>query len=101
MVVAIALLLRARGDWLSRTGWATVALIASLSWLMPWYVIWVLPLAALGTSVRLRRVALALTVFLVFSFVPWLQVYMGDHNINPLGTSAGRASSELAEKLSR
>ena len=49
----------------SRAGWATLALIASLAWLMPWYVIWVLPLAALGTSLRLRRAALALTVFLV------------------------------------
>ena len=37
---------------------------------MPWYVIWVLPLAALGSSVRLRRAALALTVFLVLTFLP-------------------------------
>jgi hypothetical protein len=101
LVVVIALLLRASGDWLARVGWATVALIATLSWLMPWYVIWVLPLAVLGTSVRLRRVSLALTLFLVFSFVPWLQIFMGDHNINPLNTSAGRASSQLAQKLSR
>ena len=57
LVVVVLLLLRERGDWLSRAGWATFALIASLGWVMPWYVIWLLPLAALGTSVRLRRVA--------------------------------------------
>jgi hypothetical protein len=68
---------------------------------MPWYVIWVLPLAALGTSVRLRRASVVLTLFLLFSFAPWTYVFMGDHNINPLDTSAGRASSALAQKLSR
>ena len=73
-----------------------MALIATLSWLMPWYVIWVLPLAALGTSVRLRRVSLALTLFLVSRSCPATQIFMGDHNINPLDTSAGQASSQLA-----
>jgi alpha-1,6-mannosyltransferase len=101
LVIVIALLLRRRGDWLARTGWATMALIASLSWLMPWYVIWVLPLAVLGTSVRLRRASVALTLFLLFSFVPWTQIFMGDHDINPLNTPAGQASSKLAQKLSR
>ena len=31
-----------------------------LGWVLPWYVLWVLPLAALSSSRRLRRVALAL-----------------------------------------
>jgi hypothetical protein len=101
LIVVIALLLRRRGDWLSRTGWATVALIATLSWLMPWYVIWVLPLAVLGTSLRLRRASLALTVYLLFSFLPWTYIFMGDHNINPLSGSAGQASGKLAQKLAR
>src|SRR5690349_7050500 len=53
LIAAVVLLIRRRGDWVANAGWATVALIASLAWVMPWYVIWVLPLAALSTSVRL------------------------------------------------
>jgi hypothetical protein len=100
LVVAVLLLLRRRGDWLSRAGWATFALIASLGWVMPWYVIWLLPLAALGSSVRLRRVALGLTVFLVLVFLPSSGKLWSLINFNPLGGSAGQASSTLQAKLS-
>ncbi len=31
------------------SGWASVALLVTLSWVLPWYVLWVLPLAALST----------------------------------------------------
>jgi hypothetical protein len=86
-------------DWVNGAGWSTLALIASLSWLMPWYVVWLLPLAALGTSLRLRRLAGALTVFLLLTFLPAVNTYMNDHNINLLNTPAGRASSSLQYKL--
>lgn len=100
LIVTIALLVRRRGDWLTHAGWATVALIASLAWLMPWYVIWVLPLAALGTSVRLRRTAVALTVFVVLTFMPAIWPAMAATNFNPLSGSAGQASTTLQNKLS-
>jgi glycosyl transferase family 87 len=88
-------------DWIAGAGWSTLALIASLSWLMPWYVVWLLPLAALASSRRLRRVALALTVYAVLVFVPVVNTYMNDHNINLLNTSAGRASTSLQYKLGK
>jgi alpha-1,6-mannosyltransferase len=100
LVVAVVLLLRREGDWLSRAGWATFALIASLAWVMPWYVIWLLPLAALGSSERLRRTALALTVFLVLVFLPSSGKFWNVVNFNPLNGSAGQASSTLQGKLS-
>ncbi len=100
LVVVVLLLLRERGDWLSRAGWATFALIASLGWVMPWYVIWLLPLAALGTSVRLRRVAVGLTVFLVLVFLPSSSKFWNLVDFNPLSGSAGQASSSLQAKLS-
>lgn len=99
LVAAVAWLIWRRRDWLSSSGWATVALIASLSWLMPWYVIWVLPLAALGRSARLRAAALALTVFLIATFAPELSLYMREHHINPLRSPAGRASLALQKRL--
>ena len=100
LVLVVVWLVRRRGDWLSHAGWATVALIASLAWVMPWYVIWVLPLAALGSSVRLRRTALALTVFLVITFLPSSGKIWGLAHFNPLSGSAGQASLNLQSKLS-
>ncbi|HEY2320292.1 MAG TPA: glycosyltransferase family 87 protein [Solirubrobacteraceae bacterium] len=88
-------------DWIAGAGWSTFALIASLSWLMPWYVVWLLPLAALATSVRLRRVAVALTIYAVLVFVPAVTTYTNNHNINLLNTPAGRASTSLQYKLGK
>jgi hypothetical protein len=100
VLVAIVLLLRRRGDWISRAGWATLGLIVTLAWLMPWYVIWLAPLAALGTSVRLRRATLVLTLFLVVTFLPATSIYLTNHNLSPLSTHAGQVSKALQHKLS-
>jgi hypothetical protein len=99
LVLTVALLLRRRGDWLSGAGWATLALIASLAWLVPWYVIWVLPLAALGSSIRLRRAALAMTAYLVVAFMPATGMFLSAHHLNPMGSSVGQASKALQYKL--
>jgi Glycosyltransferase family 87 len=99
LVVAIVLLLRRRGDWLTNAGWAMVALIASLAWLMPWYVIWMLPLAALASSVRLRRAAGVLTVFVVLTFMPVNATVFGWLNFVPTRGAAWQASQTLQTKL--
>jgi hypothetical protein len=71
VVVAALLLLVRRGlDWITAAGWAMVALVVSLSWLMPWYVLWVLPFAALSTRRSLKIAALVLTAFLLAGRLP-------------------------------
>jgi hypothetical protein len=99
VVVVVAHQFYRNHDWIGGAGWSTLALIASLSWLMPWYVVWLLPLAALGTSVRLRRLAGALTVYLLLAFLPAVTNYTNDHGIHLLNTQAGRTSSSLQYKL--
>ncbi len=42
-------------DWIAGAGWATVAMLATASSLLPWYVAWLMPLAALGRDRRLLR----------------------------------------------
>jgi hypothetical protein len=101
LVLAVVYLLRRRHDWLAEAGWSTVALIASLAWLVPWYVIWVLPLAALGSSVRLRRAAVALTAYLVLAFVPTTGMILTARGINPMGGPVGQASEALQHRLSQ
>jgi alpha-1,6-mannosyltransferase len=99
LVLAVIYLIRRRRDWLAGAGWSTLALIASLAWLVPWYVVWLLPLAALGTSARLRRATLVLTVFLALAFVPATGLFLSAHGLNPMGGSAGKASKVLQRKL--
>jgi hypothetical protein len=65
-------------DWVTAAGWAFLALIASIASLAPWYLVWVLPFAALSRSRALTVVALAATGYLVvvhmpaLGYVPWL-----------------------------
>jgi alpha-1,6-mannosyltransferase len=99
VVVVVVYEVYRQRDWIAGAGWSTVALLASLAWLVPWYVIWLLPLAALATSVNLRRTALAMTVFLILAFMPATALYMAAHGINPLGSSVGQASRSHQHKL--
>ena len=101
VVVAIALLLRRRRDWIGGAGWATFVLIVSLAWLVPWYLVWLLPLAALGSSIGLRQAALGLTVFLVLTFMPATDMLLFPLGLNPLNTHVGRASETLQQKLEK
>jgi Glycosyltransferase family 87 len=47
--------------WIDAAGWVTVALLATTTWLHSWYIVGLLPLAALAESTRLRVAALLLT----------------------------------------
>jgi uncharacterized membrane protein len=60
---------RERIDWVAAAGWATLALLLTTAWLVPWYVVWLLPLAALGRDARLRGATLLLCVYVVASRV--------------------------------
>ena len=74
-VAALAyLLLRTRrdADWVAAAGWATLALLLTSAWLMPWYVVWLLPLAALGRNSRLVVATLCLTGYVVATRLPIL-----------------------------
>ena len=59
------------GRWATNLGWATLALLLSVTWLMPWYAAWLLPFAAIGESRRLRDATLLLTLFLAVVRMPY------------------------------
>jgi alpha-1,6-mannosyltransferase len=68
---AIALWRTARGaDWRAMAGWATLALLLSTAWLLPWYAVWLLPLAALADSRRLRVATLAFCAYAILIHLP-------------------------------
>lgn len=48
-------------DWITGAGWATVALLLTTGFLVPWYIAWLIPLAALSRDRRLLFAAIFLT----------------------------------------
>jgi alpha-1,6-mannosyltransferase len=50
-------------DWLRNAAWASFALLLATAWLLPWYLIWALPLVALSRDRPLQLLTLALTAY--------------------------------------
>lgn len=62
-----------RLEWVAAAGWAVVAVLLSASSLLPWYVVWLLPLAAVAGSRRLRMVSVLLTgLILAINLIDYL-----------------------------
>lgn len=74
--IALALLLwavwRRRLDWVAGLGWATLALLTASSWLLPWYLVWLLPLAAVARSRALTAATLAACAWAIAFETWWL-----------------------------
>ena len=70
--LVILLLLRTwRGsDWVRMAGWAAFGLLVATSWMVPWYVVWLLPLAAVSRDRALQAASIALTLFQVINAIP-------------------------------
>jgi alpha-1,6-mannosyltransferase len=69
LAVALAWLLwrvwRDKLDWIAGSGWAALALLVTAASLLPWYVVWLMPLAALGRDRRLWKASLVLSGVMV------------------------------------
>jgi alpha-1,6-mannosyltransferase len=50
-------------DWLRASAWASLGLLLATAWLLPWYLIWALPLVALSRDRPLQLLTLALTAY--------------------------------------
>jgi alpha-1,6-mannosyltransferase len=82
VVVLVALWRTARGaDWRVAAGWAMLALLLSTAWLLPWYAVWLLPLAAVGGDRRLRAATL---LFCAYAILIHLQ--LADPVLSPHAT---------------
>jgi alpha-1,6-mannosyltransferase len=71
--LALAWLLRwtwRGGDWVRAAAWAALGLLLATSWLLPWYLVWVLPLAAISRDRPLALLTLALTAYQLGARIP-------------------------------
>jgi alpha-1,6-mannosyltransferase len=59
-------------DWVSASGWALLAIAVTSTWLLAWYTLWSLPLAAIGRDRRLLYATLGVQLLFVL------------HQISPL-----------------
>jgi hypothetical protein len=57
-------------DWIRATAWAGTSLLLATSWLLPWYLLWPLPFAAVSRDRRLALVLLALTAYQLGARIP-------------------------------
>jgi hypothetical protein len=80
-------------------GWASVVLVLTLSWVLPWYVLWMLPLAILSHSRALRTTVLVLGVYLIFAWMPLQADLFRAINFKPLGTSLGQLDQRETKTL--
>jgi hypothetical protein len=87
-------------DWIAATGWAFVALILSLTWVMPWYAMWALPFAALAARGRLLRVVvLVLSLFVVATWLPQASAWTAALGFHPNATPVGHANVRAVGRL--
>ncbi len=57
-------------DWVWAAAWAAFGLLVASAYMVPWYLIWLLPLAAISRDRALVALTVALTLFQVVNGVP-------------------------------
>jgi alpha-1,6-mannosyltransferase len=86
VVLCYALWRTARGaNWMVAAGWTTLALLLSTAWLLPWYAIWLLPLAAVSGERRLRAATLLFCAYAVL-----IHLSLADPLLSPSAARAPR-----------
>jgi alpha-1,6-mannosyltransferase len=58
------------GDWVRAAAWAGFGLLLATSWLLPWYLVWPLPLVAVSRDRPLQLLVLALTAYQLGARIP-------------------------------
>lgn len=86
-------------DLITVAGWATVALLITLGWVLPWYVMWLLPLAALSPSRGLRRSALVLGAYLIIAWAPASGLLWSGIGFHPQNTPLGQLHQRYVKEL--
>jgi len=57
-------------SWVLAAGWATFAVLCATAWLVPWYAIWLVPIAAVAQCRWLSAATLALCAYMLVIAVP-------------------------------
>jgi alpha-1,6-mannosyltransferase len=88
-----------RRSWPTPAGWAGLLAVVCVSWLMPWYVLWVLPFAALSGSRTLRATTVVMAVWITLIWSGVVPQLAHAHGIYPSRTAVGRANHRYIDSL--
>jgi hypothetical protein len=76
--------------WIEASGFVTLVLLVTLSWALPWYVLWLLPLAGLARGRGLRVAALVVSVYLLVIWMPNMTAVIHALHYKPSLTRLGQ-----------
>jgi hypothetical protein len=88
-----------RREAITPSGWITVTLLVTVGWVLPWYVLWLLPLAALSHSRRLLKTTLVLGVYLIIAWAPASALLWQAIGFEPTKTALGRLHQRYVREL--
>ena len=88
-------------EWITACGIAMLALVVSLSWAAPWYVLWILPFAALSAGRWLRVATTVLGAYLILAFMPAAVLLADDIGFHPAATPLGVEHTRAIAKVFR
>src|SRR4051812_7393003 len=100
-LAACVVVARRRDLALPALGVVLLLAVASLSWVMPWYLVWSLPFAALAMPRALVPLAVATCLWLGVGGVPQLPKLMHDVGYYPTRNPTGRANHLFEKRLVR
>jgi hypothetical protein len=96
--VCVAVAWRTR-RWVTPAGWAALIALLSLSWLSAWYIVWVLPFAALSRSRTLQSATLAVVVALVLERTGTVPALLHHYGVNVGETATWGANHRFERSL--
>jgi hypothetical protein len=85
--------------WLTACGVVTLAVLLTLGWTLPWYILWLLPFAALSRSRGLRIAATVFGVYIYLAWMPYSSEILGFLHINPTNTNLGAQETNFMTAL--
>ena len=85
--------------WLTACGWATLALLVTLAWTLPWYIAWLLPFAALARSRGLRFAAALIGIYIYLAWMPYSSQILNFLHVNPANTALGQQETTFMNSL--
>jgi hypothetical protein len=99
-VLAAAVVASRRGrDWVALAGASLLLVWVTTSWFAPWYIVWVLPFAALAARTRLAWCLLAFAIYLLLAFGPEATPLLHTLHFNPFGSPIGEQHYRLNSHL--
>jgi hypothetical protein len=88
-------------DWIALAGASLFVVWITTSWFAPWYIVWILPFAALAERRRLTVCLLTVGVYILLAFGPEVTPLLKAVHFNPFGSPIGiehyRENSHLVQ----